>query len=346
MPQKIKKIVFCAAGTGGHFFPAFNYANLLKKKYSVVFIINREEFKKILIKEGIKFYTIKIKYFRLFPLKDFLKTLLLFLFNFWESLIILLKERPSFVFCFGNFSSFWIGILSKVFLKRLIIHEQNVNYGKVNKILGFFADKICVQKWTKSIFKNKEVFLPLILRKSPKDLYKKEFVVLFFGGSQGSRIINNLFLKIYKDLLKFNMKLILITGKDNFEMVSKKIELCDNLEIYDFFEEMHKIYSKTKVCVMRAGIMSIFEVLSFKIYPLLLPHYLAQLHQVKNALYFHKIGLAYLCKEDPTEIKKRILSIYKDKTSLEKFRKKVDDFLSEYNKEVFLKNFELITKEC
>ncbi len=342
MPQRIKKIIFCAGGSGGHFFPALSYAKLIKESYHIVFIINREEFSSILKRQGFKFYIFKIKYFRFRPSKDFLKTILLFLFNILESLKILLKEKPDIVFCFGNFTSFWIGILSKCFFKKLIIHEQNVNYGKVNKILGYIADEIGIQKWTQKTFKNKEIFLPLLLRETLPNVKKTGFVVLFFGGSQGSEAINNLFLKIYKDLLKFDMKVILITGKDKYKSVIEKINFCNNLEVYDFTEEIFELYVKAQVCVMRAGIMSIFEVLNFKVYPLIIPHQLAANHQINNALYFYKMNLGEVFINNLDEVSKRIIFLYKNRAFLEEFRSRIEDFLKEYTWQIFIRNFNLI----
>ena len=59
-----------------------------------------------------------------------------------KSFIFLIKDRPSLVIGMGGYSSFPI-CFSAVFLKiPIIIYENNICFGKANKFLVPFANKI------------------------------------------------------------------------------------------------------------------------------------------------------------------------------------------------------------
>ena len=296
------RILIISGASGGHFFTSLAYIQHLKKKFEIYFIINNEVFSKYLKEEKIKFSKIYPSKFRYSPPSQFCISILLLILSMVRTLFIILKIRPHIIIGFGSYICS-VSIWSKILGIPLIIHEQNVIYGQANKLLSRFADCICIQKWTHSLYPEKEVICPLIVREQFRQfsLSKEEAkrrlgfnsslpLILFMGGSKGAVQINKIFMDIYPLFEEEKYQFIIISGEYYFGAI--KSILKRNARVFRFYKNIWEILRASDIMVARAGILSIYEALYEGVFPILVPLFSAHKHQFQNARYFSREGLS------------------------------------------------------
>ncbi len=301
---KNKRIVFVSGGSFGHFLPSLEYARIFRDRgCKVFFLTNRREFLKIIKDDNFEGSIINIGFFRYQPAGVLLRSLAYLLFSSVQSLLYLVRIRPKFVFLFGGYPCLMPGLICLILRIPFLLHEQNVLYGKANKFLAPWAKGVGVQEWTKSLHPRKEFICPLPLRKefreysaTPQEArfslglapYKK--TLLFMGGSQGSRFINNLFLEAQEYFKGRDFQFIIICGRKEFpyfERFSQK----EGVKVFGFYESIWRVWRASSLAVMRAGILSLYEGLFSGVGIVAIPYPYAGRHQVVNALYFQRRGL-------------------------------------------------------
>ncbi len=136
-------IFIATGGTGGHIIPARCLAKELAKNYRV-FILADKKYQPY-IKAEDDFYA------KIIPSAQLKKSFagLLFggfkiFFGTLKSLFLFLKYRPKYVFAFGGYATFPILIAAILTRTKIILHEQNAHFGKVNRIFAKFCDKIAL----------------------------------------------------------------------------------------------------------------------------------------------------------------------------------------------------------
>ena len=137
------KALFVAGGTGGHVYPALEVAREFKNSGAQIYWIGKEnslehEFSK---REGFRFEPIKSSGFRKKSFIEKILSVFYLITSFINSIIILLKIKPRFIFCFGGYLSLGPGFASVVLRVPLFIHEQNSVAGTANIILANLARK-------------------------------------------------------------------------------------------------------------------------------------------------------------------------------------------------------------
>ena len=164
---------------------------------------------------------------------------------FIEALKILKQEKVDFVLSVGGYSAAPAAFGAAFLRLPLIIHEQNARIGRLNNLLKPYA----------------AVFFSSYLETSPIKFYpvRKEFFeysrvrervdkILFIGGSQGARAINNFALSMAMDLQKRGIKIFHQCGKNDFQRV---------------LEEYHKLPLIIKFLVTMQDLKDDFDVLLF-----------------------------------------------------------------------------------
>ena len=171
------------------------------------------------------------------------------------------------------------------------------------------------------------MFFSSYLETSPIKFYpvRKEFFeysrvrekvdkILFIGGSQGARAINNFALSMAMDLQKRGIKIFHQCGKNDFQRVLEeyhklplKIKILETMEdlkddfdvlLFDFSKNMPKIFEACDFAVSRAGASSLWELCANGIVTLFVPYpYAAGNHQYFNAKFLEDKELGFLCEE-------------------------------------------------
>ncbi|MBU4014724.1 glycosyltransferase, partial [Patescibacteria group bacterium] len=150
MQKNIKKILLTGGGTGGSVAPLLAISDVGCRmsdvgKFKFTWIGTRNGVEKQMVqKENIKFISIASgKFRRYFSIKNFID-LFKIIFAFFQSLAILIKEKPALVMSAGSFVSVpvvWAAWLLRV---PVLIHQQDVRHGLANKLMAPFANVITV----------------------------------------------------------------------------------------------------------------------------------------------------------------------------------------------------------
>lgn len=297
------RVIMTGGGTGGHIFPALAIADEVMKNEAdsrIKFIGAKGKMEEIVVPENN--YEIALIEVVGLNRKNMLKNIN-FIMKYYTSLSrckkIIKDFKPDVVIGTGGYvtgpvvsSAVNLGIPS-------IIQEGNSYPGKVIKYLSPKVNKVIVNfEETKDYLKRKDnvVQISYPVRNKIKSFNKEEALKFFniknisktvfvFGGSQGSKAINDVLEDNVEKLSDENINIIWQTGKVNFEKIFNKFRnLTDRVKIYGFINDMDKAYAVSDLVICRAGISSMME-LSLTAKPaILIPYpYAAENHQELNA---------------------------------------------------------------
>lgn len=289
--KSMKTIVLTGGGTAGHVVPCLALLPELKKHFSKIVYVGTNSIEKQLAeKENVEFKEIQaVKLVRSLSLKNLLIPAKL-LSSIKQAKKILKEISPNVVFSKGGYVSIPVAIAAKKLGIPVITHESDLSLGLANKIISKNAkltltafEKTAEGKknfvWTGSPIKEQ-----ISKGNASKIVFENENkpTVLFFGGSLGSKAINE---AVYENLEKLtkNFNVLHITGKGKQKEVKnssyKSVEFTNSIENY---------FAKANFVVCRAGANSVFELLSIQ-KPILLvplPKTESRGDQIDNAKYF------------------------------------------------------------
>lgn len=299
------KIAIAAGGTGGHIYPGIAIAQKIKEKDSqvqVLFIGSREGLEKELIgREG---FQLKQIFARALLRKISYKAIsapFVSLIGFFQCLLILINFKPNYLISTGGYSSIAAVLAAKLLGIPIILHEQNVLPGAVNRFCSKFSSKVFLSfEETRQYLKGEVVGDPV--RNSIIQSIKKtsgQTTVLVMGGSQGSRKINQL---IIQSLGLIDPEIIIkhILGTRDHDQIIKTIDLNShkNYVPIKYEYDIAKLLSQADLVISRAGATAIAEFLVMQIPMMLIPFpYAAENHQSLNAQAVAKAGAAILLEE-------------------------------------------------
>jgi UDP-N-acetylglucosamine--N-acetylmuramyl-(pentapeptide) pyrophosphoryl-undecaprenol N-acetylglucosamine transferase len=276
------KILITCGGTGGHIYPAIAIAESIKKAFTgaqILFIgsVRGPEIK-IINEAGYDFKGLSIEGL---DRKSIWKNLLLpfkVLYSLLQAYKIIKKFSPNIIIGTGGYASFpsvYIGAKKKI---PTIIQEQNAVPGLANRVLGLYANKICVAypKMEKYFPTEKIVFTGNPLRKVITNFSNRKEACTFFnfnaekksllilGGSLGAKSINDVILANLEILIKANIQIIWSTGQLYFNKIQEHVnrvypDYLENLRIYPFIDNIDIAYSVADIIVARAGALTISE---------------------------------------------------------------------------------------
>ncbi len=337
----IKRVLLTGGGTAGHVNPALAIGSLFEAPSTrFLFLGTRGRIEEDLVpREGLPIRFIRASGFpgacsaRMFP---FLLDLLL---GSIRSLGILLRFRPDIIVGTGAYVSAPVlvaaAVLKKLHISRACVymHEQNAVPGKLNRLMGRFADTIFVTfPETLAYFPGNGVLSGYPLRKSIRRVTREEAlqkidfhppenrtIIFVFGGSQGSRNINRALVDALGPLIPYRDSLCIVHGtglserkeyhaaEDTEERLRRTYSEDQIREIETFyirrpfFYNIEYIYALCDLVVARAGAGSLNEISAMGLPSLIIPK--ANLpgdHQVMNARAMERAGAAEILFEEVT----------------------------------------------
>ena len=320
------RILLVGGGSGGHVYPLFAVARLLKEKASAsgvslkLMALGDGEFLEKAAKENdIPVQIISAGKLRRYSSWETLRDIFVKIpVSFIQSLWHVFWFMPDIVFAKGGYTSVAPSIVAKIYFIPVYIHESDSVPGLANTIIGKIADKIFISfKTAEKYFEGKNVIFtgnPVrskLVQGSKEnawkffDFHEPRPTVLILGGSQGAKAINEVILSSLVVMTqKFNV--IHQCGESQFSSVKAGQEtilkegtrqysepVSRYYRLYSFFNEdqLSMAYAVADIVVSRAGAGSLFEIAQIGKPAIIVP--IAQSpanHQYLNAFEFSLSG--------------------------------------------------------
>ncbi len=331
----METIVVSGGGTGGHFFPAISFINILNKcNIKSIYIGSKNGIESRLTNQIPTDYT-------LLDTKGFVGKSLKAKISSIYNILKATKELNSNIdndfksVVFGGYVSLPLGFLSFLKKKNLFIHEQNTIPSLTNRVLSKKA-KICFTtfNYTSKFFKDairvgipiREGFLMDFDKKElQKELNIKSPCILVMGGSQGAKALNDVALELFN---KTNYQGIIITGEKNHDEISKKAKYLSNIKTIPFTNNMHKLMRVCDVAISRSGASTIYELALSGLPSIFVPYpYAAYNHQYFNAKEIEELGGAITINQDELSIELLLKALDKILEGKEVFSKSIKNFV-------------------
>lgn len=294
------KVLISCGGTGGHIYPAIAVAERLRDA-DILFIGTKERLEENIIKKyGFSFKSISMDRKNIFKI---LKGII-------ESFGVIMEFKPDIVFTTGGYVTLPMAIAAIVKRIPLVLHEANSIPGRTNRFLGKQAVKVAIT------YKNSEKYFPkekIIKTGMPlrlemfSNIEKSEALkklglregywnILVFGGSQGARHINNVFINSLKSFSDEKIQFICLTGEKEFLRIKEDFGIHDFIELngnivklIPYLEDIKLVYSIADLVVSRAGANTLAELEYLKKPSVIIPFpYAKDNHQEANAKEFAK----------------------------------------------------------
>lgn len=218
---------------------------------------------------------------------------------------ILKNAHAKVVFCVGGFSAAPTSFAAITLGIPLVIHEQNAAIGSLNKLLrsrakAFISSYEEQSSITAYPIKN-EFFEKSRIREEIK-------TIIFLGGSQGAKAINELALKLAPILKEKNINIIHQAGERNIQEVEKSYEkLGIQAKVFGFTKELSTYMEEADFAIARSGASTLWELSAIACPTLFIPYpYAAGDHQFYNAKFLKDQNVAWIMRESELDITKVI----------------------------------------
>lgn len=330
----MKRILFAAGSSGGHIYPAIATALALRnigEDFRFLFVGTRYDLDAELYrKAGVDFTIIPS---RRFLLKGIVN-------NFIKAYSLIRQFQANVIVGFGGFVSFLIMSAGRLQGIPCIVHEQNVIPGLANRLSFFLANKVTLSfsESLRFVYRRRKVVRclgnPIRRRLASYErsvLYKKynldpkRFTLFLMGGSQGSGVLNRIFLDMIKQAqtsIQDSIQVLHITGQDDFEIVKKRYRSFSIPNIvFSYTENIYELFELADLVISRAGALTISELCYFGKPSILIPHPSRRIHQFENASFMERHKAAILLRQEaltPRLLFQKIIELMNNRESLSK----------------------------
>ncbi len=316
------KVIFTGGGTGGHVYPALALIDEWKNRFNdfeAIYIGSENGIEKKLANEKkLKYYTLDVQGLKRRISFSNIVTIFKYLKAKSKVKKIIKNEKPDLVFGTGGYVCAPVIMASSKLGVKTIIHEQNSFPGMANRKASKNVDKIltCFEEASKYFPVEKTVLVgnpraSQILNSKDEKIEDINFgsgdkVVLILGGSGGAKKINDMVLKMIKDYVFAEYKILFVTGEKYYDYVMSNIseeDVQSNVYIYPYIKNLVNILHKIDLIVSRSGATTISEITALGIPSILIPSpNVTNNHQYHNAKsLFESGGAVLISEEDLTE---------------------------------------------
>lgn len=306
------RLLLAGGGTGGHLFPAVALAEQLRQEdqqSEVLFVGTDKGLEARLLPElGWPLKTVAMSGWAGLGVTARVKALRNMLAGFGQSKQVLKEFAPDVIVGVGGYASVPVLLAAKWLKMPYLIHEQNARPGLANRLLGRWAQRICL-----SFDEVDEAFTgrPTTVTGNPvraamedcPDIDLEKPRLLVFGGSLGARAINEAMvqaLPILRERLG-DLEILHQTGKLDIEAVKAGYSAAgwEKARVQTFITDMATAYQQASLVVCRAGATTLAELTACGRPAILVPFpHAAGDHQTANARALAEQGAAVLLKQD------------------------------------------------
>lgn len=321
------KILLTGGGTGGHFYPLIAIAEELNRlhdeqrfvNFKIYYMSDKPYDKDLLEEQFITFIPItagKMRvYFSWQNFVDVFKTM----FGTIGALFKVFSLYPDVVISKGGYASFPVLVAAKLLRIPVIIHESDTVPGRVSRWSGKFARKVALSfPEASAYFDERKVSVTgHPIRKNLThvvstganeyfDLSPGIKTVGVWGGSQGSRVINDSIISILKETLE-KYQIIHQTGANDFKDVTTEARIImgentdrSRYKVYPFLNNVQtKMFGGAVDLVISRSGSSLFEIAAWGKPSILIPYRHAHGdHQRKNAYHYARTGACTVIEEE------------------------------------------------
>lgn len=337
------KVLLSGGGTGGHVYPAIAIANRIKEDYpdaEILFVGTAKGIEsEIVPKYGYNIETVTVQGFKRKIDLDNVKRVFKLFKGLEQSRKVVKRFKPDIVIGTGGYVSGPVLFNASMSKIPTLIHEQNSFPGVTNKILSKMVTRVLTSfedshKRFPEASQEKLVLTGNPVRKeilvSRKNISRRKLgisedkkMVLCYGGSGGSRKINEAMKLVIENMVKDDVAFIFATGKAYFEDFSKEISnlsLKPYQKVVPYLEDMANALSASDLVIGSAGAISLAEITALGKPSIIIPKaYTAENHQEYNAKSIEKQGggIAILEKNlTPNSLNEAVFKLLGDKDAL------------------------------
>jgi len=316
-------------GSGGHLIPALEVSRALASTGSMVrlFYVERSKAGSLLQgllrdarEDGVRLHSLQVPSCRMHTIRSFWR--LGQAAGVWTMARRLLREeRPDVVVGFGGWVSVPVIMAAKQARVPVLLHEQNVRFGRATRFLQRWADRVAVsfppvetsssrgrpRAWRKHMIITGLPVRPTIglaNRISAARVFglnPEAWTVLVLGGSQGSRALNQLIGEMASELSaeeRRTWQFIHLCGAQDYPAVKDAYASWPLRGwVAPHLADMAVAYASADVVIARAGASTLAELASCGLPAILIPYPLAAGHQRDNAKAAESIGAAMVLEE-------------------------------------------------
>jgi UDP-N-acetylglucosamine--N-acetylmuramyl-(pentapeptide) pyrophosphoryl-undecaprenol N-acetylglucosamine transferase len=309
-------LMIAGGGTGGHIYPAIAIAREYAARHAerrVVFVGTEAGLEKTIVpKAGFPLEFISVGGLKGKGIADLLKNLARLPLGFVHAWKLVGRHRPSVVLGVGGYSSGPVLLAARLRGIPTIIHEQNAYPGLTNRLLArivqtvavAFSDALPRLGRTDGITTGNPIRAEFFdLGAAPKaELPNGRKRLLIFGGSQGSRILNDAMTGALLFLARFKERLDIVhqTGPNELAKVQEayRTSAFSEARVVAYLDPMAVEIAAADLVVSRAGAMTIGELAAIGRPAILVPFAAAtNNHQEVNARVVEASGGAIVITE-------------------------------------------------
>jgi UDP-N-acetylglucosamine--N-acetylmuramyl-(pentapeptide) pyrophosphoryl-undecaprenol N-acetylglucosamine transferase len=303
-----RTLMIMAGGTGGHIFPALSVAEYATAQgWKVVWLGARTGMEaRIVPAKGYTMAWIRFSGLRgrgIVPMALLPLNLLIAL---AQSARAIFTHRPVVVLGMGGYVAFPGGLMARLLMRPLALHEQNSIAGLTNRVLSRVADKILVAfpnafgarrkvEWT-----GNPVRRDIASIAPPDERFENRsgpLRLLVLGGSQGAAALNDVVPKALALLPSGTRpQVIHQSGAAHIDTVRANYERANvAAELLAFIDDMAARYAAADLLICRAGASTIAELAAAGVPSVLIPFpFAVDDHQTHNARFLSERGGAML----------------------------------------------------
>jgi UDP-N-acetylglucosamine--N-acetylmuramyl-(pentapeptide) pyrophosphoryl-undecaprenol N-acetylglucosamine transferase len=301
--------LIAAGGTGGHLFPGIAVADELRRRQPGVRVVfagtPRGLESRLVPHAGYALELLPILPLNGVGVGGALRGLLALPRALWRALRLVRRERPAAVLGVGGYAGGPVTLVAALSGVRTVILEPNVAPGLTNRLLRPFADvAACAYEAARPGFGAKGVVTGNPVRGGFAALPRKErrapYTLLAFGGSQGSRALNQALLAALPHLPGDEaLRIVHQTGPAMQEAVAEAyLRAGRAAEVVAFLDDMPARFAAADLLLSRSGATTCAELCAAGKAAVLVPFAgAAEDHQRRNAAALQAAGAALMLEE-------------------------------------------------
>jgi UDP-N-acetylglucosamine--N-acetylmuramyl-(pentapeptide) pyrophosphoryl-undecaprenol N-acetylglucosamine transferase len=305
------RVLIAAGGTGGHIYPGLAIAKEIMRRdasSAVRFVGTARGLENRLVPQaGFELSLIESAGLVNMGLVQRLRGLLILPKSLWAARGLIKSFAPDAVIGVGGYVSGPVVMTASLMRVPTVLVEPNAVPGFTNRRLARFVDAAAVSfEATLPYFPGKSVVTGNPVRREffeiePKQRDPKKVSLLLFGGSQGSRAINDAMIAALPNLAAHRDRLQVTnqTGPADFSKVRKAYDEAGwrDTDVREYIDDMMSAFAKNDLIISRAGATTSAELMAAGKAAIMIP-LPGQLEQTRNAEALKNGGAARMIHQD------------------------------------------------